>query len=279
MTKKVVFQGELGAYSHQACINYLTKQEIAEFDIIPKPTFEQAFKAVESGFAELAVIPIENSKAGRVTDVHNLLENTDLKIIDELFLPVKHNLWGIEGSDIKDVTSALSHPQALMQTDEFLTTYNIKPQNFHDTAGACLHIKELNDKSLAGIGSKTAGELYDLELLAENIADDPNNTTRFVIFSRKDVHDPIKENCLTSILFEVKNKPAALYNLLDIFAKESINIIRLESYMNNGSFKNSTFYAELDCNAAKQLENSQNKLEELTSKFKIIGIYPKDDFR
>jgi len=279
MTKKVVFQGALGAYSHQACINYLTKLGLDDFDIIPKATFSQAFNAVESNDADLAIIPIENSKAGRVTDVHNLLENTDLKIIDELFLPVKHNLWGVKGSKLEDITSALSHPQALMQTDGFLTKNNIKAQSFPDTAGACLHIKELNNKNFAGIGSKTAGELYDLELLAENIADDPENTTRFVIFSKKDIIENNMSGCLTSILFTVKNQPAALYNLLDIFAKENINMIRLESYMNNGAFKNSTFYAELDCNASKQLKNNENTIKNLTSKFKIIGIYKKDSFR
>jgi prephenate dehydratase len=271
---KVVFQGEMGAYGHQACLNYLKDNNLNNFEIINTNSFEKALFLVENDVAELAVIPIENSKAGRVTDVHNLLHKTDLNIIDEIFLPVKHNLWILPDAELSDIKTVTSHPQALMQCESFIKKHNLTARNHSDTAGACLYIANKHDKSIASIGSKAAGCLYNLKLAAENIADDPSNTTRFVVFSKTKKLD-ISENLISSILLTVKHEPSSLYNLLGIFAQENINLLRLESYMNDGSFTNSTFYVELDGNAHDLLTNKLSIIQELTSDFKIIGTYDK----
>lgn len=271
---KVVFQGEMGAYGHQACLNYLKDNNLNNFEIINTNSFEKALFLVENDVAELAVIPIENSKAGRVTDVHNLLHKTDLNIIDEIFLPVKHNLWILPDAELSDIKTVTSHPQALMQCESFIKKHNLTARNHSDTAGACLYISNKHDKSIASIGSKAAGCLYNLKLAAENIADDPSNTTRFVVFSKTKKLD-MSENLISSILLTVKHEPSSLYNLLGIFAQEKINLLRLESYMNDGSFTNSTFYVELDGNAHDLLTNKLSIIQELTSDFKIIGTYDK----
>lgn len=271
---KVVFQGEMGAYGHQACLNYLKDNNLNNFEIINTNSFEKALFLVENDVAELAVIPIENSRAGRVTDVHNLLHKTNLNIIDEIFLPVKHNLWILPDAELSDIKTVTSHPQALMQCESFIKKHNLTARNHSDTAGACLYIANKHDKSIASIGSKVAGCLYNLKLAAENIADDPSNTTRFVVFSKTKKLD-MSENLISSILLTVKHEPSSLYNLLGIFAQENINLVRLESYMNDGSFTNSTFYVELDGNAHDLLTNKLSIIQELTSDFKIIGTYDK----
>lgn len=271
---KVVFQGEMGAYGHQACLNYLKDNNLNNFEIINTNSFEKALFLVENDVAELAVIPIENSRAGRVTDVHNLLHKTNLNIIDEIFLPVKHNLWILPDAELSDIKTVTSHPQALMQCESFIKKHNLTARNHSDTAGACLYIANKHDKSIASIGSKAAGCLYNLKLAAENIADDPSNTTRFVVFSKTKKLD-MSENLISSILLTVKHEPSSLYNLLGIFAQENINLVRLESYMNDGSFTNSTFYVELDGNAHDLLTNKLSIIQELTSDFKIIGTYDK----
>lgn len=279
--KNVIFQGEMGAYGHQASINYISDKKLDDYSIINTNSFEKALNFVENDKAEIAIIPIENSKAGRVNDVHNLLHNTNLNIIDEIFLPVKHNLWGLPDSSIDDISIATSHPQALMQCSNFIKKHNLTARNHSDTAGACLYSKTKNDLSIGAIGSKTAGKLYDLKLLAENIADDPNNTTRFVVFSKNKSPNEHYDNndLITSILLTVNNKPGSLYNLLGLFADRNINLLRLESYMNDGSFKNSTFYLELEGNGEFLLKNNSNEINNLTNFFKFIGTYKKAKLR
>lgn len=239
---KITFQGAFGAYSHIACIELFP-----EASYIASDTFEQAMELVQNGEADYAVIPVENSNAGRVSDVHFLLPKTNLAIVGEHFLRVEHQLLALEGAKLEDIEAASSHPQALAQCSEFLKKHKIKAFSRIDTAKSCERIVEMQDKSRAAIASKLAAQIYNLNILASNIENDSNNTTRFLIMSKdKTMPKDDGDKFITSLVFRVKHLPAALYKTLGGFATNGININKIESYVIDGNFVSAQFYIEIE---------------------------------
>jgi prephenate dehydratase len=238
-------------------------------------SFEAAFNMVENGQAKLAMIPIENSQAGRVADIHLLMPHTDLHIIGEHFLRVRHCLMGLPGTKMADISEALSHPQALGQCRKYLRDRNIQPIVHHDTADSARAVKQLDNPARAAIASKLAAETYGLEILEEGIEDADHNTTRFIILSREAVEpDPADGPIMTSFLFAVKNVPAALYKAMGGFATNGVNMTKLESYMRDGQFVAAEFYADIEGHPDEP--HVRRALEELdfhTRWVKILGSY------
>ena len=263
--QKITFQGAPGAYSHIAC-----KELFPGAEYIACDTFEQAMELVDKGEADYAVIPVENSNAGRVSDVHFLLPKTDLTIVGEHFLRVEHQLLALPGAKLEDIEAAASHPQALAQCSEFLKKHAIKALSRIDTAKSCERIVETQDKTRAAIASKLAAEIYGLNILAANIENDSNNTTRFLIMSkRKSMPVDDGSKFITSLVFHVKNIPAALYKALGGFATNGVNLIKLESYVIGGNFVSAQFYAEIEAHP----ESRAFKLAFEELKFYSEGIH------
>lgn len=267
---KIAYQGVAGAYSHIACRDLFPNQEYVSCD-----TFEIAMEMVRNGLVDKAVIPVENSNAGRVTDVHFLLPKTDLHIVDEHFLRIEHQLLGVKGAKLSDITTAVSHPQALAQCSEFLKKHNIHAVSRIDTAKSCEKIALEQDKSKAAIASKLAAEIYDLEILASNIENASNNTTRFLIM-QKEAAVPVDDGSkfITSIVFTTKHIPAALYKVLGGFATNGINLSKLESYLLNGHFFSAQFYIEAEHHLnSKPLQYALEELKFFSEKYQILGCY------
>lgn len=267
---KIAFQGAPGAYSHLAC-----QEMFPEWQALPCISFEDAFDSVKRGDAELAMIPIENSQAGRVADIHFLLPQSDLHIIAEHFHRVQHCLLGVKGTQINDIQEALSHPQALGQTRDYLRRHNITPKIHQDTADAARAVRDLGQKNMAAIASRLAAEIYGLDILDHDIEDAHHNTTRFVILSRKPCQpDPVEGPIMTSLFFAVRNVPAALFKALGGFATNGVNLTKLESYFRDGHFVAAEFYADIEGHPNEP--NVVLALEELafyTKWVKILGSY------
>lgn len=276
MTGQIHYQGEPGAFSHLACSRFFP-------DLTPVPcqSFAAAFAAVHDNSGDLAMIPVDNSVAGRVSDIYHLLPEGGLSIIGEHYLPVHHNLWGVPGATLKDIKIARSHPMALGQVRKRLGNWNIRPKTDTDTAGAARRVSELGDKTVASVSSALAGEIYGLHLLAENIEDAAHNTTRFLILSANGIELPdISAPVVTSFVFRVRSVPSALYKALGGFATNGINITKLESYMVGGSFQAAQFY--MDVEAHPEAENMKHALEELSffsEEIVMLGTYPADPVR
>lgn len=276
MKTKIAYQGVPGAYSHIACRNVFPGQDYISCD-----TFEIAMDLVQKNQADLAMIPVENSNAGRVADVHFLLPDAGLYINGEYFLRIEHQLLGLPGSKLPEIVSASSHPQALAQCSEFLKRHNIKSIARIDTAKSCEDILRNNDKTQAAIASKLAAEIYGLEILRPNIENASNNTTRFLIMS---TNNQIPENdgkkFITSFIFHVKSIPAALYKALGGFATNGINITKLESYLVGGKFVSAQFYVEIEAHPAeKSYQNAFDELNFFADAVKILGTYPAHPYR
>ena len=266
----VAYQGAPGAYSHQA-----TRELFPDAPPMPCFSFEDAIDAVKSGAAAKAVIPIENSLHGRVADIHFLIPESGLSIIGEHFVRVSHCLLGVPGARREGVREAISHPQALGQVRKRLRDWGIKPFGFADTAGGAALVAERGDPSLAGVASRLAGELYHLDILAENIEDAAHNTTRFVVLAREAAPPTAGPNKLmTTLTFEVRSVPAALYKALGGFATNGVNMTKLESYMRDGSFSAAEFYADIE--GSPDDPNVALALEELrfhTAWVRVLGTY------
>lgn len=276
MKTKIAYQGVPGAYSHIACRNVFPGQDYISCD-----TFEIAMDLVQKNQADLAMIPVENSNAGRVADVHFLLPDAGLYINGEYFLRIEHQLLGLPGSKLPEIVSASSHPQALAQCSEFLKCHNIKSIARIDTAKSCEDILRNNDKTQAAIASKLAAEIYGLEILRPNIENASNNTTRFLIMSTNNL---IPENdgkkFITSFVFHVKSIPAALYKALGGFATNGINITKLESYLVGGKFVSAQFYVEIEAHPAeKSYQNAFDELNFFADAVKVLGTYPAHPYR
>ncbi|WP_339108859.1 prephenate dehydratase [Thioclava sp. GXIMD4216] len=274
-TGKIAFQGELGAYSHQACHDALP-----EMDPLPCRTFEDAIEAVRSGAADLGMLPVENSTYGRVADIHQLLPSSGLKIIGEAFVRVHINLLTVPGTKLEEVTSAMSHTVLLGQVRNFLTTHNLHRIVGADTAGSAKIVAEKGDPSIAALASELAGEIYGLDVLARHIEDASNNTTRFLVMSRMPDFERRAEKMMTSFIFRVRNIPAALYKALGGFATNGVNMTKLESYMVRGQFTATQFYADIE--GHPEDPNVKLALEELsyfTDMLEILGVYPADPIR
>jgi prephenate dehydratase len=275
MTQRIAFQGEPGAYSHQAC-----HAARPGFEALPCPTFEAVIDAVTSGAADQAMLPVENTTYGRVADIHRLLPASGLHIIDEAFVRVHINLLGVRGSSIPDVKEAWSHLVLLPQCARFLREHGITGRVSPDNARAARDVAEWGDKSKAALASELAGEIYGLDVLARHIEDHDTNTTRFLIMSRDPDMTRRGDHMMTTFVFRVRNIPAALYKAMGGFATNGVNMTKLESYMVDGSFTATQFYADIeghpeDANVQLALE----ELEYFTSYLKVLGTYPADQAR
>lgn len=273
---RIAYQGVAGAYSHIASMTVYPGQEY-----LPCDTFEKAMKLVSEGEADLAMIPVENSNAGRVSDVHFLLPQTGLHIIGEFFLPINHQLLGLPGTKLADVKSASSHPQALAQCSEFLKRHGIKPTARIDTALSCQDVLKFQDKSIAAIASKLAGEIYGLDVVAPNVENARNNTTRFLIMAREpEIPEDDGGAFITSFIFNAKNIPAALYKALGGFATNGINITKLESYLLEGKFVSAQFYAEIESHPSrKAFQNAFDELKFFSESIHVLGTYRANKYR
>jgi prephenate dehydratase len=264
----VAFQGAPGAYSHQA-----VRELFPDAAALPCPSFEDAIEAVQTGRAGRAVIPIENSLHGRVADIHFLLPESGLTIIGEHFVRVRHCLLGT-GTEA-DLRQVISHPQALGQCRMRMRARGIEPVGFFDTAAAAAQVAGDGNPAVGAVASKLAAELYGLKVFAEGIEDAEHNTTRFVVLAREAVPVPPGVEVMTSLNFEVRNVPAALFKALGGFATNGINITKLESYLRAGSFAAAEFYAEIV--GSPDDPAVQLAMEELafhTKWVKVLGTYP-----
>lgn len=276
MKLKIAYQGVAGAYSHIASMNVYPNQEY-----VPCDTFEKAMNLVQNGEVDFAMIPVENSNAGRVSDVHFLLPQTGLHIVGEYFLRIEHQLLGLKGTKLEEIKSASSHPQALAQCADFLKKHDIKPVARIDTAKSCEDVVAFQDKSLAAIASRLAGEIYGLDILASNIENAANNTTRFLIMSReKTIPEYDGGDFITSFIFKAKNIPAALYKALGGFATNGINITKLESYLLEGKFVSAQFYLEVEAHPEQQsFKNAMDELKFFSEMVHVLGTYAAHPYR
>lgn len=273
---KIAYQGVPGAYSHIAC-----RELFPEQTYVPCDSFETAMEMVSCGAVDKAVIPVENSNAGRVSDVHFLLPKAGLKIVGEHFLRIEHQLLALKGAKLEDIECAASHPQALAQCSEFLKAHNIKAVSRIDTAKSCEKIVQEQDWRKAAIASKLAAEIYGMEILAANIENAHNNTTRFLIM-QKEAEVPADDGgkFITSIVFTTKHIPAALYKVLGGFATNGVNISKLESYLLNGKFFSARFYVEVEQHVeSKALQYALAELKFFSEEYQILGCYKAHAYR
>ena len=272
---KIAFQGELGANSDEAC-----RTHFPDHEPLACATFEDAFEAVKSGAAELGMIPVENSIAGRVADVHHLLPDSGLKIVGERFKPIRFQLMANTGVKLEDVRTVASMPIALAQCRAVLRRLGVKLASAGDTAGAAKDLAEHPDPHRAAVSPRLAAELYGLDILLEDIEDRHDNTTRFLVMARQAIDPPMGTACVTSFVFKVKNIPAALYKALGGFATNGVNMTKLESYMEGAGFKATLFYAEVDGRPEERpLALALEELGFFCERLEILGVYPADGFR
>ena len=276
--KRIVFQGEPGANSHIAC-----HKVYPGYQAVPCATFEDAFAAVKIGRAELAMIPIENSVAGRVADIHHLMPTSGLHIIAEYFSPIRHQLMAPKGATLQTIKTVQSHIHALGQCRKVIRRLGLRTVIGADTAGSAREIADSGDKTQAAIASRLAANIYKLKILKENIEDEKHNTTRFIVLSRKAKWVPRDtRNVVTTFVFEVRNIPAALYKALGGFATNGINMTKLESYMVSGSFAATQFYADVEGHPTERgLELALEELKFVTrpGSLKILGVYAAHPYR
>jgi len=273
---KIAFQGEPGANSHLAIAD-----AYAGAEAVPCATFEDAFAAIASGAADLGMIPIENSVAGRVADIHHLMPRANLHIVGEWFLPIRHQLMAPRGARLDSIKTVESHVHALGQCRNIIRKLSIRPIVAADTAGSAREVAEIGDTSRAAIASRLAAEIYGLDILAEDIEDEAHNTTRFIVLAREAKWAAQGAGPLiTTFVFQVRNVPAALYKALGGFATNGINMTKLESYMVEGSFSASQFYADVEGHPDDRgLAFALEELRFFSKEFSILGVYPAHPFR
>jgi prephenate dehydratase len=275
--KKIAFQGEPGANSHEACRTYFP-----DYEAVPCATFEEAFEAIKTGACQLGMIPIENSIAGRVADVHHLLPASGLQIVGERFKPIRFQLMANKGVTLETVRIAMSMPIALSQCRRSLRKLGLAHESAGDTAGAAKALALKPDPTRAAVAPALAAEIYGLDILARDIEDERNNTTRFLVMTADKTPEPppFTHRCVTSFVFKVRNLPAALYKALGGFATNGVNMTKLESYMEGGHFTATFFYAEVDGRPEdRSLALAFDELKFFSDKFEILGVYPADPFR
>lgn len=275
--KTIAYQGVPGANSHIAC-----QQAFPDMTPLACATFEDAFAAVETeNLAALAMIPIENTLGGRVADIHHLLPESKLYIVREHYLGVQHQLLGTQDATLEELAEVRSHPQALAQCREQLAELGVRTLARADTAGSAKEIAELGDPTIGALAPALAAEIYDLQVLRSRFEDRIGNTTRFVVLSRaRRDPDPNDGPSMTSLIFEVRSVPAALYKALGGFATNGVNITKLESYISGEKFSVARFYAEIeghpaDANVAQAFE----ELDYFSKNVRVLGVYPRNDFR
>ena len=269
---RIAYQGEPGANSHIAA-----QAACPRMEPLACASFEACFEAVESGGADLAMIPVENTIAGRVADIHHLLPNTRLHIVGEYFLPIHFFLMGLPGADLGAITHARSHIMGLGQCREFLKRHQITPLIAADTAGAAREVSEAGEPTLAAIAPRLAAEVYGLKILAEHIEDATHNMTRFILMGREplDIEPDPDAPIVTAFIFQVRNMPAALYKAMGGFATNGINMTKLESYQIGGSFSATLFYAEVEGHPDERpLQLALEELGFFSNQLKILGVFP-----
>jgi prephenate dehydratase len=273
---KISYQGEPGANSHLAA-----REVYPDLEPVAYPTFEDAIAAVKSGDARYAMIPIENSVAGRVADIHHLLPDAGLYIVAEHFHRVRHQLMAKEGATLSTVKRVMSHTQALGQCRITLRKLGISPVPEADTAGAARLVAESNDLTTAAIASRLAAEIYGLKILKSDMEDETHNTTRFVILARDpDDAEPGDGPVVTTFTFRVRNVPAALYKALGGFATNGVNMTKIESYQQEGTFNASMFFADIQGHPVdRPVQLALEELSFFSTETKILGTYPASPFR
>jgi prephenate dehydratase len=273
---RVAYQGEPGANSHIAA-----DEAFPGCEPLPCRTFEDAFQAVTDGKADRAMIAIDNSLAGRVADVHHMLPQSNLHMVGEHFLPINFHLMALPGAKIENIKTAHSHVHALGQCRKVLRELKITPVVAVDTAGAARELSETKDMNRAAIATRLAAKIYGLNILRESIEDDPNNTTRFVILAREAAQlKPGSGHIVTSFVFNVRNVPAALYKAMGGFATNSVNMTKLESYMVDGQFFATQFYAEIDGHPDdRPVQLAMEELRFFTNYVRVLGVFPAHPYR
>ncbi|SMR81858.1 prephenate dehydratase [Aliiroseovarius halocynthiae] len=276
MTSRIAFQGEPGAYSHEAC-----QAARPYMEAMPCESFDEVIAAVRSGKADQAMLPIENTTYGRVADIHRLLPESGLHILDEAFVRVRISLMGLAGGKLEDINIVRAHPVLLPQSASFLKLHGIRGISAADSAGAAAKLAKTKTPGEGVLASALAAEIYGLDLLAEDVEDHGHNTTRFVIMGREpNLERRGEHGMITTFVFEVRNIPAALYKAMGGFATNGVNMTKLESYMVDGSFNATRFYADIEGHPDDR--GVQLALEELayfTSTLEILGVYPRDPAR
>jgi len=275
-THTIAFQGESGANSH-----IIANEAYPDHDVLPCPTFEDALQAVKTGRASLGMIPIENSIAGRVADVHHLLPKSGLHIIGEHFLPIRFQLMAPKGARTEAIKDIYSHVHALGQCRKVIRKLGARAHVAGDTAGAAREVAEWADPTRAALAPRLAAKIYGLDILMEDVEDEKNNTTRFVVLSKSQITPPADEGpVLTSFVFRVRNLPAALYKALGGFATNGVNMTKLESYMVGGAFTATEFYADVEGHPDDTpLRNALEELRFFSKELKILGVYRANPFR
>ena len=276
MANQIAFQGALGAYSDEAC-----RSARPSMDPLPCKGFEEMIQAVREGRADLAMVPVENSTYGRVADIHRLLPESGLLIVDEVFTRVRISLMANPGTDLEDVKTVRAHPVLLPQARHFLDLNAIEPIGAADSAGAAAELAKSPDPHSGVLASAIAAEIYGLNILAQNIEDHGHNTTRFLIMSGEP--NQVRRGdgkMMTTIVFQVRNIPAALYKAMGGFATNGVNMLKLESYMLGGSFTATQFYADIEGHPKDpHVERAFAELSYFSNSFKILGVYPADPYR
>lgn len=272
---RVVFQGEPGSNSSIACL-----EVYPNYESVPLPTFEDCFAAVTAGEADLAMIPIENSLAGRVADIHHLLPASDLNIVGEFFLPIHFHVMAPKGAKLADIRFVHSHIHALGQCRRVIREHGWTPIVKGDTAGSAREIAQDGDLTAAALAPRLAAKLYGLDILKDNVEDETHNVTRFVVLSRDAPIPPNGESMITSLVFRVRNVPAALYKVMGGFATNGVNVTKLESYQLNGRFFATQFYADVEGHPEdRSVRLSLEELAFFSAEYRIVGVYPGSPFR
>ncbi|MQB11145.1 prephenate dehydratase [Agrobacterium sp. ICMP 6402] len=275
-TNRIAFQGEFGANSDMAC-----RDMFPDMEPLPCPTFEDAFNAIENGEADLGMIPIENTLAGRVADIHHLLPESRLHIIGEYFMPIRFQLMVMPGVKKDEIRTVHSHIHALGQCRKIIRSSGWKPVIAGDTAGAAKQVSEKGDRSMAALAPRLAADLYGLDILAENVEDSENNVTRFVVLSRDENwakrqsdDNSTDEIIVTTFVFNVRNIPAALFKAMGGFATNGINMTKLESYQLGGKFVATQFYADIEGHPDDEpVRHALDELRFFSEKVRILGVY------
>ncbi|MFN8081170.1 MAG: prephenate dehydratase [Kineosporiaceae bacterium] len=273
---RVAYQGEPGANSDAA-----VREVFPQFAPLPCPTFEDAFEAVTTGLAEFGMIPIENSIAGRVADIHHLLPESGLYIIGEHFVPIHFQLMVVPGTRLEDIRQVRSHIHGLAQCRKIVRQYGWTAHVADDTAGAAREVAELGDPSVAALSPRLAASLYGLDILAENVEDEHRNTTRFLVLAREPRDYPAGDGpMITTFVFRVRNVPAALYKAMGGFATNGVNMTKLESYQLGGTFFATQFYSDVEGHPKDpSLALALEELGFFSVETRILGTYPASPFR
>ena len=274
--KTIAYQGEPGANSDIAC-----REVYPDWETLPCASFEDVFAAIEEGRAQLGMIPIDNSIAGRVADIHHFLPNSGLHIVGEFFLPIHFQLLAVPGATRDSINTVHSHIHALGQSRKIISELGLKPVMAGDTAGSAREVAEWGDPTRASLATSLAAEIYGLETLATDVEDEAHNTTRFIILSKAYDEAPATEQMVvTTFVFRVRNLPASLYKALGGFATNSVNMTKLEAYMVDGGFTATVFLADVEGHPSDPgLARALEELEFFTTELKILGVYPAHPFR